>query len=82
MSKMTAYDFAPTPEKVGDFIITGATLKTGGNPVAERLQQFAQDVKEGKVRVLTVEVKSLAEPSAIVNTVLTITFTELHEADK
>jgi len=80
MSKMSAYDFAPAPEKAGDFIITGT--RDGSNPVAARLHQFAQDVKDGKVRVSAVEVKSAAEPNAIVNTVLTITFTELHEADK
>ena len=80
MSKMSAYDFVSVPEKMGDFIITGT--RDGSNAVAARLQQFAQDVKDGKIHVVAVEVKSLAEPSAIVNTVLTITFHELHEAGK
>jgi hypothetical protein len=79
MSKMSAYDFVPAPAKVGG--ISAATGTDGGSAMFDRFEQFARDAREGRVRVSKIEVSSSVEPQTIVNTVLTITFTEVSEAD-
>ncbi len=76
MSKMSAYDFVPVPKMVG-----GISAATSGDEMLARLKRFVLDVQEKRVMISKIEVRSFVEPQTIVNTELTITFTELREAD-
>jgi len=62
-------------------MVGGISAATSGDEMLARLKRFVLDVQEKRVMISKIEVRSFVEPQTIVNTELTITFTELREAD-